>query len=418
MERKQRAEAEAKEAREMVKSLQGAIEGAEAEKIAGLQEELMMSQQVCEGLQGRKADLEEKVRTLEKETTKLQEVSAEKDGMEVSFRQQINQLEDELANVKLAHNSDQLAIAALQQQVVELEKEVGNRQKSFESKEASEAELQVLSADLEKQLLTSKAQLDEALSEQLALQRALERQSGIEVDLRTEAGNLKSALEEAVERHRKDEEALAGSQSQVVALERDAAESEAEISSLRASCAELERQVKVLEDMSAAQDESQQRQLAEEILLQSKLQEVSAQLASATMAEEMQQELISRLQGTLSTSEIDLSQSRTHLAAQEAVKLRLQENLEHLRVETTQNQKVIRELRSQLNKSEDELSVANTAYQTLQSMEAELRSEIAQQDRCLSESRGELKVQEQPVRYSWNSFFLCVKLFILWLSYT
>lgn len=377
-ERKKQAEAEAKQARETVKSL----EEAETRKVAELEEELLLSQRACEGLQGRKADLEEQVKSLEQECSAIQEISsAKKNDMEVSLKQQISQLEDELATVKLAHNSDQLAIAALQQQVIELEREFGMRQEELDAHSVSEAALQARAADLEKDLCKTKEQLEEAFGEQSVLKHALERQSGIEVELHSKASCLKAALDEAEERHRSDT-------SHNLALEREVAQLETELSSLRMS-------VKTLEDKSSAEDESHQMQLAEGLLLQNKLQEASAQLAQATMTEEMQQELISRLQGTLSSSEVDLSQSRTDLAAQEAVKSRLQEDLVQLQADASQSQKLVKDLRSQLGKSEDELSVANTAFQTLQSMETELRNQLGLRDNLISESRSELKVQEQ-----------------------
>eukprot|EP00438_Fugacium_kawagutii_P021111 Skav213901 [mRNA] locus=scaffold1439:75331:87799:- [translate_table: standard] len=356
--RTERAEADAKQARE----------------------ELLASQQAREALQGNQADLEKQVTValsgLKQECTKIETISSAKNEMEASFRQQVSQLEDELATVKIAHNSDQLAIAALQQQVVELEREFQIRQEELDGRIASEAALQ---GDLRKM----KEQLDEASSEQSALQQALERQSGIEVELHSKASSLKAALDEAEERHRSDS-------SQNLALEREVAQLETEISSLRMS-------MKTLEDKTAAQDESHQLQIAEGLLLQNKLQEASAQLAQATMTEEMQQELISRLQGTLSTSEVDLSQSRTDLAAQEALKSRLQEDLVQLQEDATQGQKLIKELRSQLMKSEDELSVANTAFQTLQSMEGELRKQLGQRDQSIAETRNELKLQERSL---------------------
>lgn len=351
-ERKSKAEAEAKQMRDAMKSL----EGAETARLVQLEAQLLASQANCEAVQGEKVDLEEEVRILQQECGKISDLSAEKDGMEASFRDQIARLQDELAEVKLAHNSDQLAIAALQQQVVVLEREVGRRQEDLECHEASEAELQTLSTDLETQLKTVKERSLEMSTEHAALQQALERQSDIEVELHSKVGTLKVLLEEA----------------------------EAQ------SALHYEAMEQAFEEKG--------KQLAEDLLLQSELQEAGAQLAMATTNQNMQQELIARLQTSLSASTAEMSQSRSDFAAQEAVKARISEESQLLQSEAQKNVKLIQSLRAQLSKSEDELTVANTAFQTLQTVEAELRGQLQKQESSISESSGQLKVQERLSR--------------------
>ena len=93
-----------------------------------------------------------------------------------------------------------------------------------------------------------------------------------------------------------------------------------------------------------------------------------------------------------------MSQSRSDFAAQEAVKARISEESQLLQSEAQKNVKLIQSLRAQLSKSEDELTVANTAFQTLQTVEAELRGQLQKQESSISESSGQLKVQERLSR--------------------
>ena len=74
--------------------------------------------------------------------------------------------------------------------------------------------------------------------------------------------------------------------------------------------------------------------------------------------------------------------------------------METLRADCGQREKLASELRLQLTSSEDELSVVNTSYRTLEHMEAQLRSQLGEREDLVSQSKSEVKMQET---LAWNT---------------
>ena len=122
------------------------------------------------------------------------------------------------------------------------------------------------------------------------------------------------------------------------------------------------------------------------------------QLARSLRNDEMQQELTAKLRSSLNSSEVNLSEYRSNLEAQEAMESQLRKHVDSFRSESKEQKKIAADLSLRLAESEDERNASDTAYQTLQSIETELRGQLSEEREQLSELRGALQVQQPGTR--------------------
>ena len=351
---------------------------------------------------------------------------------------QIANLERELRSSKESAERSQVALASLQQQVLELEAEAGSRNAERELQDLATAELHSRAASLEEELcaeqdrcqalacrvettgnelsqtredlatakaesVEDRAQLanaadhgDRLREEHLALQKAVEHQHGLEADAHAEATSLKVALEAATEKNMLLETTTQIMQQEVDALEAETASARARAGEDQLHITKLQHALETLEEEVVTGKKLQEAQLGTHADLHRAMVQTEDQLARALRSDEMQQELTAKLRTSLGASEVSLSQYRASLEAAEAMESQLRKQLDTLRTESKEQKKTATDLNIKLAQSEEERNASDTAFETLRSIEGDLRGQLAQEAEQLSEVRSALQVQQHP----------------------
>ena len=292
---------------------------------------------------------------------------------------QIAKLESQLSSFKQTDESSQVVITSLQQEVSELQ--------AIKKREA---------AALQQELAVAKKDGERLQEEQLALQQAVEHQTGLEADAHAEAAGFKDALEAAAEKNMLLESTTQLMQQELDTLENETASAKGKAGEDQQYIAKLQQQLEVLEDEIVSSKKLQEAQLGSHADLHRALLQTEDQLARSLLNDEMQQELTAKLRSSLNSSEVNLSEYRSNLEAQEAMESQLRKHVENFRSESKEQKKIATDLRLQLAESEDERNASDTAYQTLQSIETELRGKLSEEGEQLSELHAAFQVQQHP----------------------
>ncbi|CAE7501080.1 invs [Symbiodinium sp. KB8] len=290
---------------------------------------------------------------------------------------QIAKLESQLSSFKQTDESSQVVITSLQQEVSELQ--------AIKKREA---------AALQQELAVAKKDGERLQEEQLALQQAVEHQTGLEADAHAEAAGFKDALEAAAEKNMLLESTTQLMQQELDTLENETASAKGKAGEDQQYIAKLQQQLEVLEDEIVSSKKLQEAQLGSHADLHRALLQTEDQLARSLLNDEMQQELTAKLRSSLNSSEVNLSEYRSNLEAQEAMESQLRKHVENFRSESKEQKKIATDLRLQLAESEDERNASDTAYQTLQSIETELRGKLSEEGEQLSELHAAFQVQQ------------------------
>ncbi len=346
------------------------------------------------GLHAERDELERKISRLEAENTELQKQISARDESLAGFE---SRLEQHLVRIhRLEHDlearAEQSTRADQQSELDRTRLEDLGKENQLLAQKASGLNEKVL--ELEAELDRVRSAVDTHQQNKLSLEQKL-----VAFDL--EKNKLESALQSARQEEQSANDRLMRFETQAVAWERLEKEQKARLGEKERELAVVQERLDRQTDKVTELQDTLSDQIQRYERLESDNLEMESRLNDSRDNEEKLQEKLSQAQFDLENHNRELKgcmekvDSLTHEAmSSKEINQQLQDDLEHLRTEQQQWQKVERELRENLMKSEHERNLqSDTLTRHLQSS----REENASQKKALENSRNELDALQKEM---------------------